>query len=144
MSDRCLYDISRFSGRRGFKGGHGWRVRVSRERREQLLREFATSGISARRFAQLAGVNPVTFYSWVQKQRASGTGAPVRSAGSPVSFMEAVFASAPAVSSGSEAPLVVHLGGGARAEVASRQGVPLLAQLLVELSLSKASSLTHA
>ena len=120
------------------------RVRVSRERREQLLREFATSSISARRFAQLAGVNPVTFYSWVQKQRASGTGAPVRSAGSPVSFMEAVFASAPAVSSGSDAPLVVHLGGGARAEVASRQGVPLLAQLLVELSLSKASSLTHA
>ena len=45
------------------------RVRVPRERREQLLREFATSGISARRFAQLAGVNPVTFYSWVQKQR---------------------------------------------------------------------------
>jgi hypothetical protein len=31
--------------------------------------------------------------------------------GSPVSFMEAVFASAPAVPSGSEAPLVVHLGG---------------------------------
>ena len=24
MSDRCLYDISRFSGRRGFKNGHGW------------------------------------------------------------------------------------------------------------------------
>ena len=120
------------------------RVRVPRERREQLLREFATSGISARRFAQLAGVNPVTFYSWVQKQRAAGAGAPVRSAESPVSFMEAVFASAPAVLSGSEAPLVVHLGGGARAEVVSRQGVPLLAQLLVELSLSKSGPLAHA
>jgi hypothetical protein len=120
------------------------RVRVPRERREQLLREFATSGISARRFAQLAGVKPVTFYSWVQKQRASGTGAPVRSAGSPVSFMEAVFTCAPTVSSGSEAPLVVHLGGGARAEVASRQGVPLLAQLLVELSLSKSAPFSHA
>jgi transposase-like protein len=120
------------------------RVRVPRERREQLLREFAASGISARRFAQLAGVNPVTFYSWLQKQRVSGAGAPVRSAESPVSFMEAVFASAPAVSSGSEAPLVVHLGGGARAEVLSRHGVPLLAQLLVELSLSKSSPLPHA
>jgi hypothetical protein len=120
------------------------RVRVPRERREQLLREFATSGISARRFAQLAGVNPVTFYSWVQKQRASGTGAPVRRAGSPVSFMEAVFTCAPAVSAGSEAPLVVHLGGGARAEIVSRQGVPLLAQLLVELSLSKSGPLPHA
>lgn len=120
------------------------RVRVSRERREQLLREFAASGISARRFAQLAGVNPVTFYSWVQKQRALETETPGRSAGSPVSFMEAVLGYPPAVQSCSEAPLVVHLCGGARAEVAGRRGVPLLAQLLVELSLSKAGSLTHA
>jgi transposase-like protein len=120
------------------------RVSVPRERREQLLREFATSGISARRFARLAGVNPVTFYSWLQKQRASETGAPVRSVGSPVSFMEAVFASAPAVLSGSETPLVVHLGGGARAEVVSRQGVSLLAQLLVEFSLSKSGPFPHA
>jgi hypothetical protein len=120
------------------------RVRVSRERRERLLREFATSGISARRFAQLAGVNPVTFYSWLQKQRVLGSGTPVRSGGSPVSFMEAVLGCPPAVQSFSDAPLVVHLCGGARAEVASRQGVPLLAQLLVEISLSKAGSLTHA
>jgi transposase-like protein len=133
------------SGGDGFlKVDTAGRERVPRERREQLLREFASSGISARRFAQLAGVNPVTFYSWLQKQRASGTEAPVRSVGSPVSFMEAVFASAPAVPSGSEAPLVVHLGGGARAEVVSRQGVPLLAQLLVELSLSKSGPLPHA
>ena len=120
------------------------RVRVSRERREQLLREFATSGISARRFAQLAGVNSVTFYSWVQKQRALGSETRVRSVGSPVSFMEAVLGCPPAVQSCSDAPLVVHLWGCARAEVASRQGVPLLAHLLVELSLSKAGPLTHA
>ena len=120
------------------------RVRVSRERREQLLGEFATSGISARRFAQLAGVNPVTFYCWVQKQRALGSETPVQSAGSPVSFMEAVLGCPPAVQSCLDGPLVVHLCGGARAEVASTQGVPLLAQLLVELSLSKAGSLTHA
>ena len=101
------------------------RVRVSRERREQLLREFATSGISARRFAQLAGVNPVTFYSWVQKQRALGSETRVRSVGSPVSFMEAVLGCPPAVQSCSDAPLMLHLCGGARAEVASRQGVPL-------------------
>jgi len=77
-------------------------------------------------------------------QRATRTGATARSAVSPVSFTEAVFACAPAVQSGSKATLVVQLGEGARAEVASRQGVPLLAQLLVELSLSKAASLTHA
>jgi hypothetical protein len=39
------------------------RVRGPRERREQLLREFATSVISASRVAQLAGANPVTFHS---------------------------------------------------------------------------------
>jgi hypothetical protein len=47
-----------------------WRVRVPRERREQLQREFANSDISAIRFAQLSGVNPVSFYFWVQKERA--------------------------------------------------------------------------
>ena len=81
------------------------RVRVSRERREQLLRKFATSGISARRFAHLAGVNPVTFYSWVRKQRAIGSETPVRSVGSPVSFMEAVLGCPPAVQSFLDAPL---------------------------------------
>ena len=101
------------------------RVRVSHERRDQLLREFGTIGISARRFARLAGVNPVTFYSWVQKQRALGSETTVRNAGSPVSFMEAVLGCPPAVQSCSDAPLMLHLCGGARAEVASRQGVPL-------------------
>jgi hypothetical protein len=120
------------------------RVRVSRERREQLLREFAKSGISARRFAQPAGVKPVTFYSRVQKQRASGAGAPLRNASSPVSFMEAVSACPPAVPSGSESPLVVHLGGAARAEVANNRDIPLLAQLLAKLSLSKSCPPTHA
>ena len=127
-----------------FKSDTLGRVRVPRERREQLLREFATSGISVRRFAQLAGVNPVTFYSWVQKDRAHGRGAPVRNDKSRVLFMEAVFDCSPTVRAGAEAPLVVHLSGGARAEVASSQGVPLLAQLLSELSHTKSGPHTHA
>ena len=118
------------------------RVRVSRERREQLLREFANSGISVRRFAQLAGVNPVTFYSWVQKERARRPA--LVDDGSPVSFMEAVLDCSPKMGAGSEAPLVVYLCGGARAEVAGSQGIPLLAQLLLELSLSKSGPRTHA
>ena len=80
------------------------RVRVPRERREQLLREFANSGISARRFAQLAGVNPVTFYSWVQKERARKPS--VVDGGRPVSFMEAVLDCSPKMGAGAEAPLV--------------------------------------
>ena len=118
------------------------RVRVPRERREQLLREFANSGISARRFAQLAGVNPVTFYSWVQKERARKPS--VVDGGVPVSFMEAVLDCSPKMGTAAEAPLVVYLCGGARAEVGSIQGVPMLAQLILELSHIKSGPLKHA
>jgi hypothetical protein len=64
MSDMCLYDTSRFRRCDGvLKVDKAGRVRVSRERREQRLREFASSGISARRFVQLTGVNPAPFSS---------------------------------------------------------------------------------
>ncbi len=47
---------------------------------------------------------------------------PARSAGSPVSFMEAVLGCPPAVQSGSDAPLVVHLCVGARARQRNQKG----------------------
>ena len=62
-----------------------------------------------------------------QNQRVSRAGAPARSAGSPVSFMEAVFPCA----------LVVHLGGGAGEEEASMRGVPLLEQWRFERGLTE-------
>jgi len=78
-------------------------VRVPRERREQLLREFANSGISAVRFAQLAGFNPVAFYSWVQKERARKPS--VLDGGGPVSLLEAVLDCSPKMGAGAEAPV---------------------------------------
>jgi hypothetical protein len=57
--------------------------------------------------------------------------------------MKAVFDWKPAAEAGSEASLVVHSCGGAGPEVFSRQGVQLLAQLLVEFSLSKSGPLAH-
>ena len=45
------------------------RVRVPVERREELLNEFEGSGISAMRFAKLAGVKYATFANWRQKRR---------------------------------------------------------------------------
>ncbi len=49
------------------------RVRTPVTRREELLAEFARSGLSGARFATLAGVNYQTFMSWVHKQnRRSG------------------------------------------------------------------------
>jgi len=45
------------------------RVRTSRQRREALLEEFSKSGVSASKFAQMAGINYQTFATWVQKQK---------------------------------------------------------------------------
>jgi hypothetical protein len=45
------------------------RVRVPAERRNELLNEFERSGISAMRFAKMAGINYATFANWRQKRR---------------------------------------------------------------------------
>jgi DNA-binding transcriptional regulator YiaG len=45
------------------------RVRVPAERRNELLDEFERSGISAMRFAKMAGINYATFANWRQKRR---------------------------------------------------------------------------
>jgi hypothetical protein len=47
------------------------RVRVSVERREMLLREFAGCGLSAAAFARRAGVKYQTFMYWLNRSRQS-------------------------------------------------------------------------
>ena len=46
------------------------RVRTPVERREALVAEFQCSGLSAARFAQLAGVRYNTFWTWLKKHGA--------------------------------------------------------------------------
>ena len=64
------------------------RVRTPRARREALLVEFEKSGVSAKKFAALVGVNYQTFASWVQAQRKARGREP--SAVGPVRLWEAV------------------------------------------------------
>lgn len=45
------------------------RVRVPLERRKALLDEFEKSGLSAAKFARLAGINYATFAGWAQQRR---------------------------------------------------------------------------
>ena len=45
------------------------RVRTSAARREQLLDEFARSGLSGPKFAELVGVKYQTFATWVQRRQ---------------------------------------------------------------------------
>ena len=54
------------------------RVRTSRERRAALLAEFDRSGVSAARFARMAGINYQTFAGWRHGRRRA-----VRESGPP-------------------------------------------------------------
>ena len=74
------------------------RVRTPRMRREALVEEFEKSGVSAKKFAALVGVNYQTFASWVQARRkARGHYPPMAGkAAGPVRLWEAVVEGAEA------------------------------------------------
>ena len=105
------------------------RVRTPAVRREALLAEFARSGTSARKFAELVGVNYQTFATWVQKRRRGGGGQPAGT----VTLVEAVVeprgsdAGAP-VAQSTEA-LWVQLAGGVRVQMSHPSQSGLVAAL---------------
>ncbi len=115
------------------------RVRTPVGRREELLDEFERSGISAMRFAKLAGVNYATFSNWRHKRRkARAQGAEAALAaradgactggGHSVRLFEAFVEPG---SSGSEGGgLVIELAGGARMTVDSAAQLRWAAELL--------------
>ena len=106
------------------------RVRTPRVRREALLVEFEKSGVSARKFAALAGVNYQTFASWVQARRKARGTEP--SAAGPVRLWEAVVEGGgyadrePAGAPG----LWIELPGGSRMSVASPVQLQMAAELV--------------
>ncbi|HLP01299.1 MAG TPA: hypothetical protein VK163_04680 [Opitutaceae bacterium] len=53
----------------GRKRDRAGRVRMPRERREELLGEYERSGLSQAAFARRAGVRYPTFAHWVQERR---------------------------------------------------------------------------
>lgn len=114
------------------------RIRMPRERREELLDQFEQSGVSARRFSQLAGLKYQTFARWVfwrRKQRtSSGCSAPVPAKSvSSVRWLEAVVDKGPPSGGGSGA-LVVYLPGEARIEIVDARQAQLAAVLLGSLA----------
>ena len=114
------------------------RVRTPRERREALLEEFAKSGMSGTKFAELIGVKYQTFASWRQQRRQRGApAAPAESApasGAPLRWVEALLEGPAACAGRNLAALQVHLPGGARVEIADRAQVGLTAELLWALA----------
>jgi hypothetical protein len=113
------------------------RVRTPAARREQLLDEFERSGMSGVAFAEFVGIKYQTFATWAQHRRrrhkmAALTKPPV-TAKSPkqVRWMEAVVEQAQtAAVDQNKSPLVLHLPGGARVEIADVKQVTLAAALV--------------
>ena len=117
------------------------RVRVPAERREELLNEFERSGISAMRFAKMAGVNYATFANWRQRRRearakaqadaASEATAPGESVGvnRPVRLFEA-FMEPGRGAAASSGGLMIELAGGARMVVESPTQLRMAAELI--------------
>ena len=106
------------------------RVRTPRARREALVEEFEKSGVSAKKFAALFGVNYQTFASWVQAHRkARGQRAPVAG---PVRLWEAVVdgGGGEARESVGALGLWIELPGGSRMWVASAVQLPMAAELV--------------
>ena len=114
------------------------RVRTPAKRRKALLKEFAGSGLSARKFAALVGVRYSTFAHWVQRFREEGGEIapvpPVPPAEVPVRWMEAIVADRGAPVALEASVLCVRLPGGAQLEIAAVGQVKLAAQLLRALA----------
>ena len=109
------------------------RVRVSRERREQLLNEFERSGLSGAQFARTVGVKYQTFAFWRQQRQRSkpvpvGGSSPKKAA--TVEWLETVISEAQVSARPVEAGLVVRLPSGAAIELSHSSQVAAAAALL--------------
>lgn len=106
------------------------RLHRTREQRERILDEYEHSGLSGPKFAALCGVKYQTFASWRQRRkrqrRAYPKGKPRRPA-ARVRWLEAsVQPAAPSPVTG----LLLHLPGGARAEISNEHQAGLAASLV--------------
>ena len=110
------------------------RVRVSVERRQELLAQYDKGEMTAAQFAAFAGIKYQTLCGWLQRRRPNGTavaGQPrVGRAARDVQWVEAVVEAEQRRGPGNDGGLlVVQLRGGARMEI----GDPLSAALAAEV-----------
>ena len=101
------------------------RVRASAEQRRAILAEHERSGMSAARFAKLAGIKYSTLAGWLQRYRQMRPKEPAKT----VRLLEAVVEQTP-----SATILVVHLPGGARVEISDEKQAGLAAVLVRSLA----------
>jgi transposase-like protein len=106
------------------------RVRVSRERREELLAEFDRSGLSGAQFARTVGLKYQTFANWRQERRSRQPAAPPLARSQSVEWLETVIDKAQASAPLAGSMLMVRLPSGAAIELANVSQAPVAAALL--------------
>lgn len=102
------------------------RLRVSKEQRKALLARFDRSGLSAAKFAALAGIKYSTLAGWLQRYGRPKSRGPSKK----VRLVEAVIGPCPGKEPGSGTGLIVHWPGSVRVELSSVDQVPLAVALL--------------
>ena len=112
------------------------RVRTPVERQRAVVAEFERSGLSAMKFAALAGVRYNTLWTWLQKHRSGGRPSG-RKRARPQRFVElAVAPSAESRGEAGDGGVHVLLPGGASLCLEHRDQVKLAAQLIKALGAS--------
>ena len=114
------------------------RMRVTRQRREELLREFDRSAMTGRQFAAWANIRHSTFANWLRLRRKSACPALPSGQDGEVTdprWLEAVVDGArqPGPMVHPVAKLIVQGPGGLRLELTGEEQVPLAVRLLREL-----------
>jgi hypothetical protein len=114
------------------------RVRTPPERRQQLLDEFESSGLSGVKFAALVGVKYSTLAGWAAKRRRQGqagsSAGPPSQSPSKLRWVEAVLDQAQGQPGRNVSVLTVQLPGGARLEIGHLHQVELAAALVRALA----------
>ena len=114
------------------------RVKMPAARRERLLDEFESSGLSGTKFAALAGIKYQTFATWAQRRRRQRSLGAVPKVsvkpGNPMRWLEAVVEPGPLPRGQNQSALVLQLPGGMRVEVADEKQAALAAVLVRALS----------
>ena len=105
------------------------RVRVSKEQRRAVLAQFEQSGLSAAKFAKVAGLKYSTLAGWLQRyHRSKPKGRPRR-----LRLLEAVIDPASSAALTAAKGVVLHLPGQVRLELSSLADVPVAAALVQAL-----------
>jgi hypothetical protein len=110
------------------------RMRSSPARRESLLEEFEKSGLSAVKFAALAGIKYQTFAAWAARRRKQGVSKAPVGAPDAVRWLEAVVQEAQRPVAANMSAVMLRLPGGAQIELADPKQAPMAAALIRALA----------